>query len=346
MKVDLKKYELKFKFAAGTSRGILRTKPAWFLLFHSKNKTGIGEISRLPGLSFDDSSDFECKLNHIIADLNAGIDGEDLSNKTNTLPSIHFAIETALMDLKAHNHIYHNNDFTKGKTGIPINGLIWMGKKDEMLQQIDEKLNSGFMCLKMKIGAIDINTELEILKSIRKRYSVNELELRVDANGAFKRNDIMPVLDVLAKLNIHSIEQPIETNQREDMQNICLNSPIPVALDEELIGIFSYEKQIELLSFIKPQYIIVKPGLLGGFSMSQQWIDAARSLNIGFWITSSLESNVGLNAIAQWTSTLNTSMYQGLGTGSLYTNNIPSPLFINKDKLWFNPDNFFEIDFL
>lgn len=342
MKIELFKYDLIFNFPAGTSRGVLKSKPAWFIQLKSANKKGIGEIPRLPGLSFDDTNDFERKLNHIIADINSGKALNRLMENTYKLPSIHFALETAIMDLNATKHIYFNNDFTDGKAGIPINGLIWMGDKTWMQSQIDKRLESGFRCLKMKIGALDIDTELDVITSIRKRYASKDLELRVDANGAFTPKNIMSVLNKLEKLKVHSIEQPIAAGQIDAMRKICANSPIPVCLDEELIGVFSKNEQIELLSYTAPQYIILKPGLLGGFSMCEQWIDLANKAQIKYWVTSSLESNIGLNAIAQWTSTLGINMPQGLGTGSLYTNNIPSPLYIQKDQLWFNPSDTFQ----
>ncbi|MFB6317410.1 o-succinylbenzoate synthase [Saccharicrinis sp. FJH54] len=343
MNVRLHKYELIFRFPAGTSRGVLKTKPAWLLLFSDENKTGIGEISRLPGLSYDDHPEFETKLLALITDFNRTGYQPNLTQQLAAWPSIQFAFETGMADLHATSHIYTDNRFTRGLDGIPINGLIWMGERDWMLQQIDDKLNAGFRCLKMKIGAIGIETELDILTSIRKRYSAGSLELRVDANGAFNKNTVMPVLDRLAGLSIHSIEQPVKAGQPELMQKICQNTPVPVALDEELIGVTDPSEKNELLSYVSPQYIILKPGLLGGFRACEDWMKRADCQNIKYWITSSLESNIGLNAIAQWTSTLGITMHQGLGTGSLYENNFNSPLHIQEDKLWFDPARKFSI---
>ncbi|MFC0876150.1 o-succinylbenzoate synthase [Saccharicrinis sp. FJH2] len=344
MKVRLHKHTLVFRFPAGTSRGVLKTKPAWLLLFTYGNKKGIGEISRLPGLSFDENSEFENRLYRVIENINSGKDLNSILNDLIYWPSIHFAVETGLKDLRSEHHTFVDNWFTQGKDGIPINGLIWMGDKAWMTRQIDNKLSKGFNCLKMKIGAIDINTELNILKNIRKRYSADKLELRVDANGAFSEKNVMLILDKLAGLKIHSIEQPVKSGQPELMQKICANTPVPVALDEELIGIFDFEQQQELLSYVSPQYIILKPGLQGGFEICETWMNIADHLNIKYWVTSSLESNIGLNAIAQWTSTLGIRIHQGLGTGSLYENNFESPLYIRNDKLWFNPDHVFSLN--
>jgi len=202
-----------------------------------------------------------------------------------------------------------------------------------MSEQIKAKIEEGFSCIKMKIGAIDFQSEIEILKSIRNNYSKNEIELRVDANGAFEMNDVMGKLDLLASLQIHSIEQPIKAGQYDEMKALCANTPIPIALDEELIGLNNKKEKEHLLSYIKPQYIILKPSIIGGFRGSDEWIYAAEKENIGWWITSALESNVGLDAIAQYTFTKNNSLPQGLGTGQLFTNNSDSPLYIEKGQL-------------
>jgi len=250
-------------------------------------------------------------------------------------PSIVFGLETALIDLKnGGNRIIFDTDFSRGKQGIPINGLIWMGNKSSMQKQIREKLEQGFRCIKMKIGAIDFDTELELLKSIRKEHSVDEITLRVDANGAFKPNEALEKLKRLAELDIHSIEQPIAANQWQEMARICELSPVPVALDEELIGIICSDQKRKLIGQIKPAYLVLKPSLHGGFSGCDEWITMAESAGVKWWITSYLESNVGLNAIAQWTATKNITMEQGLGTGQLFTNNFDSPLTIQNDQLW------------
>jgi len=228
------------------------------------------------------------------------------------------------------------SEFTKGKQSIPINGLVWMGDKEFMKRQIKEKLAAGFSCIKMKIGAIDFETEIDLLKSIRKEFSATEIELRVDANGGFTPKNALEKLKRLSELEIHSIEQPIKQGQFEEMAMLCEKTPLPIALDEELIGVFSIERKRKIIQTIQPQFIILKPSLVGGFKGSEEWIELANSHNIAWWITSALESNVGLNAIAQWTFTLNNTMPQGLGTGGLYTNNFDSPLEIQKGSLHYN----------
>jgi len=245
----------------------------------------------------------------------------------------------ALKDLKTEgNYKLFNNDFTNGNAGIPINGLIWMGDIDFMKRQIREKLDKGFRCLKMKIGALNFEEEFTVLKNIRSEYSPNDLELRVDANGAFSPLDVLQKLEKLSRLNLHSIEQPIKQGQMDEMADLCLQTPLPIALDEELIGVHKKDKRIELLDRINPQYIILKPALVGGFYSSEEWIELAENRKMGWWITSALESNIGLNAIAQWTASLNTTAYQGLGTGQLYENNIQSPLQILGERLFYRLD--------
>lgn len=346
MEAEIIKYELKFILPAGTSRGVLNTKPAWLLVLKEDSKQGIGEITRLPGLSFDDSPLFENALNSIVNLINSGHPMLETLKQAVPYPSIHFALETALLDLNTTNNCFVENNFTLGKSGIPINGLIWMGDAPFMKKQIKAKLNAGFHCLKLKIGALNIDTELDIIKEIRKDFSVSDLEIRVDANGSFSPSNAPDILEKLAKLKIHSIEQPIAVKQHEEMWNLCSKTPIPIALDEELIGVFDADNKRSLLNAIKPQYIILKPGLLGGFSASESWIYEAKKLNIDYWITSSLESNIGLSAIAQWTSTLPIKIHQGLGTGSLYSNNIPSPLKIRGESLWFNRNIAFDYSIL
>lgn len=225
--------------------------------------------------------------------------------------------------------------FTQGKASIPVNGLIWMGEEEFMLRQIDEKLAQGFTCIKLKIGALDFDKECNILSYIRKQYSEQQITLRVDANGAFLANETLGKLKTLATFGIHSIEQPIKQGQRLAMAQLCKQTPIPVALDEELIGVHIYEEKEKLLKQIRPQFIILKPSLLGGFTHCREWINLADKLNIGWWITSALESNVGLIAISQFTATLNNSLPQGLGTGQLYSNNTDSPLFIKKGFMYY-----------
>ena len=260
-------------------------------------------------------------------------------------PAVKFGYETALKGLDSNSPVLlFPSDFTNGKIGIPINGLIWMGTKEFMLQQVAQKIDAGFTCLKLKIGAIDFESELEILSSIRELYSAEKLEIRVDANGAFTPENAKRKLEILASFNLHSIEQPIQPGQTEEMQKLCAETPLPIALDEELIGIANRSEKIKLLEQIQPQYIILKPTLLGGIKASEEWISLAKERNIGWWITSALESNIGLNAIAQWTATLDTKNFQGLGTGGLFTNNIESPLYVSEGFLWHEPKGIWNLE--
>ncbi|MCK5774873.1 MAG: o-succinylbenzoate synthase [Bacteroidales bacterium] len=339
MQIIVRKHPLIFKQAAGTSRGVLRQKNTWFIkIYDPENplRHGLGEINMFEGLSYDDRADFYDKLQEIRIHPEETL--HDIHASLIEFPSIRFGVETALSDLNSkHSYILFPSEFTQGNEGIPINGLIWMGKKDFMLAQIKRKLDMGFHCLKMKIGAINFETELQILQSIRKEYKESDLELRVDANGAFPFSEALGKLDKLSSLNLHSIEQPIKQGHWSDMRNLCQNTPLPIALDEELIGINTAKEKRALLDTINPQYIILKPALVGGFKSSEEWIKLANDKGIKWWITSALESNIGLNAIAQWTYSLQTNNYQGLGTGQLFTNNIASPLTIKGEKLFYNP---------
>ena len=230
------------------------------------------------------------------------------------------------------------SEFTDGNKSIYINGLVWMGDEAYMKRQIEEKLEKGYNCIKLKIGAIDFDKELALLEFIRSHFSAKQIEIRVDANGAFSSDQALSKLNQLSVFQLHSIEQPIAKNQIEEMAVLCSQTPLPIALDEELIGIFGIESKRALLKKIKPQYIILKPSLVGGFKGSQEWIDVAESMDIKWWITSALESNIGLNAIAQWTYTLSNPMPQGLGTGGLYTNNFDSPLEVKQGQLIYNKE--------
>lgn len=331
MKAIYKKYTLDFKRPSGTSRGVLTQKETWFIILKNDNKTGIGECGILRGLSIDDVPNYEEKLNWVCNNIHLGL--EVLLNDLTEFPSIQFGLEQAFLSLTADNpFILFENNFSIKEAPIPINGLIWMGEESFMHQQIQQKLKDGFNCIKMKIGAIDFDTEVSLLKSIRKTYKKEEIELRVDANGAFKE-DALDKLKILAELDLHSIEQPIKQGNYAKMKNLCAVTPLPVALDEELIGVFSVTKKQELLQTIQPQYIILKPSLVGGFKGAQEWISIAEKYNIGWWVTSALESNIGLNAIAQWTYGLQSKMPQGLGTGSLYTNNFNSPLEVSNGAI-------------
>jgi o-succinylbenzoate synthase len=345
IKATYHKHLLKFKQASGTSRGILRTKETWFIKLSKDNKQGFGECGLFRGLSIDDTPNYEEKLKWVCENINQGL--EILLLETAHFPSIQFGLEQAFLSLQADNPFeLFPSDFTKGKQNIPINGLIWMGDKEFMQQQIKDKLVQGFSTIKMKIGAIDFDTEINLLKSIRNQFSAEEITLRVDANGGFTPNDALEKLKRLSELEIHSIEQPIKQGQWQEMADLCEKTPLPIALDEELIGVFTSEEKEKCIETIKPQYIILKPSLVGGFKGSKEWISIAKNNKADNWITSALESNVGLNAIAQFTYILNNPLPQGLGTGGLFTNNFISPLEVtngslsyNKQKKWrFNLD--------
>jgi o-succinylbenzoate synthase len=343
LKARFSKYILNFKQPGGTSRGVLHSKVTYFLKLSDGEKWGIGECALFKGLSADDRPDYEEKLNWLCQNIN--LDNEVLFQELIEFPSIQFGLEQAFLSFKSENpFVIFPSEFTQSKKAIPINGLIWMGTVQFMKQQISEKLKSGFTTLKLKIGALDFNAELDLLNEIRKSFSPTDVEIRVDANGAFHPSNVLEKLNKLSKFNIHSIEQPIKQNQIEDMASICSKSPIPVALDEELIGIFNLEDKQRLLQSIAPQYIILKPSLVGGFKGSEEWINLAQSNKIGWWITSALESNVGLNAIAQWTYNLNNQMPQGLGTGGLFTNNFESPLQVKNGRLFYKKNQEFKFN--
>lgn len=335
MKATYKKYLLNFKQASGTSRGILKTKETWFLLLNAEGKKGLGECGIFRGLSVDDRPDYEEKLKWVCVNIHLGL--EILLAELIEFPSIQFGLEMAFKSLESHDsfELFPSN-FTQSKDAIPINGLIWMGSEVFMKQQIKDKIELGFSCIKMKIGAIDFQTELNLLKYIRKEFSSNDMELRVDANGAFTASEALEKLKILSELGIHSIEQPIKQGQMEVMTKLCAGTPLPIALDEELIGVFSEKEKIKLLQTIKPQYIVLKPSLIGGFKGTNEWIEVAEQNKIGWWVTSALESNVGLNAIAQYTYTKQSKLPQGLGTGSLFTNNFDCPLQVKNGTLQYN----------
>ncbi|CAL2085237.1 o-succinylbenzoate synthase [Tenacibaculum sp. 190524A02b] len=335
IQASYQQYILNFKQASGTSRGILRTKETWFLILEKEGKKGIGECGLFRGLSVDDRPDYEDKLQWVCTNINQG--KTFLLEQLVEFPSIQFGIEQAFLSLEGDDRFkLFSSAFFESQEPIAINGLIWMGDKTFMQQQIKEKLKQGFTTIKMKIGAIDFETELMLLKSIRKEFSANEIELRVDANGAFTTDNALGKLEKLSKLTLHSIEQPIKQGQWQEMALLCEKTPLPIALDEELIGVFSLKDKEKCIQTIQPQYIILKPSLVGGFKGSNEWIQIATNYKAGNWITSALESNIGLNAIAQWTATLNNSLPQGLGTGSLFTNNFKSPLEVNRGGLYYS----------
>lgn len=332
MKANFKNYILNFKRPGGTSRGVLHTKETFILELIDGDRKGIGECALFRGLSADDRPDYEDKLKWLCENIH--LNKEILQQELLEFPSIWFGYEQAINTLKHGGKLYFPSDFTDRKKSIRINGLIWMGDALFMQEQIDEKLAAGFKCIKLKIGT-DWQSEHKILKHLREIYSPETLELRVDANGAFSFEESKKVLEELAELKIHSIEQPIKAGNIDEMKQLCETTPTPIALDEELIGVFQSEDKRKLLEQIKPQYIILKPALVGGFSGSDEWIKIAEDQNIGWWITSALESNIGLNAIAQYTATKNNPLPQGLGTGALFTNNFGSALQLNGDQLSF-----------
>jgi O-succinylbenzoate synthase len=358
LKASYRPYTFTFGFDARTSRGAMNDKLSWFInIWDDSNPTiiGIGESGPLPGLSVETIDIFEEMVVYAIerinkANLKMNVLGASLNDLNNLLslvlgsdflrhhPSIAFAFETALLDLRNNGaRIIFHNEFNKGKS-LPINGLVWMGSMDFMRQQVSKKIDEGFSCIKLKVGGLDFEQECDLLRYIRQEYDHEKITLRLDANGAFLPNEAMAKLDALAKFNIHSIEQPIKAGLGA-MRLLCENSPIPIALDEELIGVYTTEAKIDLLEKTKPQFIILKPTLHGGLYSCQEWIALAEERNIGWWITSALESNIGLNAIAQFAANYNITLPQGLGTGGIYKNNIESPLKVEKGFLFINSDN-------
>ena len=327
---------LHFKEPAGTSRGVYTTRKIWLVYLSEGDKTGVGECAPLPDLSCDAMNDeqYGAILNKVCEDYcrKGAIDDAFLRD----YPSMLFGLETAVRSL--HNsHLLFDTAFSRGEVGIPINGLVWMGSHEEMLRRMESKLEQGYRCVKLKIGAIDFEQELDLIKRIRDRFSFHEVELRLDANGAFPYEEALYKLELLSQYAIHSIEQPIKQGQWAYMAELCRESPLPIALDEELIGVNDPEIKRQMLNIIKPRYIILKPSLHGGMMGCREWISIAKDMEIGSWITSALESNICLNAIAQFASDVygdHITMPQGLGTGQLFTDNIDMGLEIRGDKLW------------
>lgn len=352
-----KKYILNFSSSRGTSRGILNSKPSYFIVLEDSESgaRGIGECGILPGLSCDDRPGYEEMLTTVTKSWPA-----DCSLKPEALndwPSIKFGFEMARLHLKNEDFRLFHTPFSNGDAGIEINGLVWMNSYEVMLRELKSKIETGFSCIKIKIGAVDFDDELKLIQHIRKQFNADEITIRVDANGAFAPEEAGYKLDKLARLDLHSIEQPIKAGQWQEMERLCRNTPIPIALDEELIGLNTPESRKEMMAAIKPQAVILKPSLLGGFEVCDEWIDLCETNNAFWWATSALESNIGLNAIAQYTASkilpLNfhdgderSVLAQGLGTGLLYTNNIPGPLEIRGSKLFYNSDNSWKIPFL
>lgn len=336
MRLAFAPYTLKFRNPAGTSRGVLYEKLTYFIKIWDERepeKYGIGEAPLFKGLSAEDNDRYEFKLIETLANVAIGRP-TDLRHHS----SIRFGLEQAIRNFSGGcSDLYFPSKFVEGEGFVTINGLVWMGSYDEMLERLDRKIMEGFKCIKLKIGAIDWHSELKMLQYIRARYSPEQLEIRVDANGGFTMENVFPVLGKLADLAVHSIEQPIPAGYPDLMKFVCNISPVPVALDEELIGIGDTEEKKRLLDYVRPKYVIIKPALCGGFGGAEEWIEAAGNCGAGWWVTSALESNIGLNALAQWVATLNTEIPQGLGTGNLFVNNFASPLQLTGDKLHFNP---------
>ncbi len=335
MKATWKKHVLNFRIPGGTSRGILNEKETYFIIIENGAVKGVGECAVFKGLSFDARPGFEDKLTWVCQHITDGFDALYIGLKE--WPSIQFGIEQAfrMLEVNGSNALFAT-PFTKGQRGIPVNGLIWMGDAASMSQQIEAKLDAGFRCLKLKIGALAWDEEFKILKNLRSRFDALDLEIRVDANGAFNFTMAEKVLDQLAEVEVHSIEQPMKAGMWEEMSALCEDSIVPIALDEELIGLIDVAQKKKMLTEIAPDYIILKPSFIGGWRGTEEWIELANANGIDWWITSALESNVGLNAIAQYTSAKNLRMAQGLGTGSLFTNNIDSPLYMEHAGLWFD----------
>ena len=335
MKIDIEERVLHFKQPAGTSRGVYTERRSWFVEVHDGDRVGVGECAPLPDLSCDamEPSIYNKVLRSFCdqVELTGTIDYEAMRD----YPSMLFGLETALASMT--DAQLFDTAFSRGEVGIPINGLVWMGTYDEMLQRMEQKLEQGFRCIKLKVGAIDFDRELDLVRRIRERFSYHDVELRLDANGGFSYDDALYKLELLSQYAIHSIEQPIKAKQWASMAELCRDAPLPIALDEELIGVNDPDQKRQMLNIIKPQYIILKPSLHGGMMGVREWVDIARDMGIGSWITSALESNIGLNAIAQLCSDIygdHIKMPQGLGTGQLFTDNIPMPLEIRGDQLW------------
>ena len=327
--LDIKEKILHFRQPVGTSRGIYTTRRSWFVTITDPadvRHVGIGECAPLPDLSCDAIPDYADVLRGFCAEVErTGLLPYD---RLADYPSMQFGLETATLHYIRRSYSLFDTPFSRGEQSIPINGLVWMGSYDEMLRRMEEKLQKGFRCIKIKIGAIDFDRELDLIRILRSHFGKDRIELRVDANGAFSPSEVMQRLEALAECDIHSIEQPISAGQWKEMAAVCASSPIPVALDEELIGINTRLGKEDLLDTVAPAYIVLKPSLHGGMRGTREWIALAGERGIGSWITSALESNIGLNAIAQLTADIygsDITMPQGLGTGALFTDNIALP---------------------
>ena len=337
MKATYHKYNLDFKRPSGTSRGVMTEKETWFIILENEGKKGIGECGILRGLSIDDRPDYEQKLSWTCQNIHLGKD--QLWEALIEFPSIQFGVEMAFLSLVSETpFLLFPSEFTNGKKSILINGLVWMGDEVFMKEQIEEKIEEGFHCIKLKIGAINFEKELQLLRFIRQNFTSKQIEIRVDANGAFDISSALDKINQLSEFELHSIEQPIAKGDTDNMAKLCLESPIDIALDEELIGVFTLQEKEALLLKLNPKYIILKPSFIGGFRGTKEWILLVKKYNIAWWITSALESNIGLNAIAQFTFLQQNYMPQGLGTGALYTNNFDCPLQVSDGQLWYKKD--------
>ncbi len=335
LKAGFKKHVFQFNTPGGTSRGVLTTKDSWYIYLYDESNPevkGIGECSVLPRLSIDDKPDLEKKIEEVCLNINDYI--EDFHEKLKDWPAVKFAIEVALLDLQnGGKRIVYSSAFVLDEKAIPINGLIWMGELDYMKTQLAQKLEQGYKCIKIKVGALNFESEIAFIEALRKEFDANKLEIRVDANGAFSLEEAPVKMKQLQELQIHSIEQPIKAGQWKEMSELCAKCELPIALDEELIGIYTIEEKKRMLETISPAYIILKPSLIGGFKSAEDWITLAAENKIGWWATSALEGNVGLNAIAQWTAMQYNALPQGLGTGQVFSNNISSPLVVEHGEL-------------
>ncbi|MDR2848541.1 MAG: o-succinylbenzoate synthase, partial [Bacteroidales bacterium] len=328
---------LHFRQPAGTSRGIYTSRQVFYVLVTSVEQPeiwGVGECAPLPHLSCDDFPQYGDVLAQTCRKIEQTGLTKEATDALRHYPSMLFGLETAFRQLASESFALWDSPFSRGEAGIPINGLIWMDSHPQMLRQIEEKLQAGFRCIKLKIGAINFEDELSLIRHIRKHFPVGDVEIRVDANGAFSPNKALEKLKRLAEWDIHSIEQPISAGQPELLSQLTRETPLPVALDEELIGCNTLVGKQQLLETIQPQYIVLKPSLHGGLQGCSEWIEAAERLQIGWWITSALESNIGLNAIAQWCATLHSPSCHGLGTGALFANNTEMPLAVKDARLW------------
>ncbi|MFZ1692241.1 MAG: o-succinylbenzoate synthase [Flavobacteriales bacterium] len=336
------------RFELGTSKGPINARTVWYLIAWNEEQPqlkGIGEAALFPGHSKEFPADVKLKLTELCERTDNW--AERAMTDLVDVPSVRFAVEQCLRDLEVGGtKTLFPSDFTLGKQGIPINGLVWMGDKSTMKQRIREQIESGCTTVKMKIGAIGIDDELALLHAVRKEYSAADITLRVDANGALSAQQAPEVLKRLAELQVHSIEQPVAPGLYEVMEELCATTPIPIALDEDLIGLNTHDAKADLLDHVKPQHIVIKPSLVGGWNATREWIEMAKARRIGWWITSALESSIGLNAIAQFTATLNVDTAQGLGTGKVYANNIPSPLLAERGFLHYRPEEEWDLSLL